>query len=466
MRHYIGLLEQDLRQKRVDTPVCYDPQDLINPHLLICGMSGTGKSYQALRFLASAAQSGIEIDVFDAHDELDQIPGAKACLFSQATQYGFNPLVLDTDPHTGGVDRQVSFFLGLIKSITPQFGIKQEAALRYLLVDTYAQAGISQGNRASWQKRIISESTRTTLIERQDYAALRDYYPTLEDLRAYTRRKVIALTLGSDNPCVTAFDSLTKMKRKLDALEKKLGKAVLDEDIAKLREQIEDQKQVCKESYGDFIDSMETGREIDDILKYDSVDVLTSVMQRLSVLAATGILSANEPPFGSSKVRVHQIKSCTHEQQVLYVKLRLQSIFDKLKRLGPVKPGEVRQIVFLDEAHKYFNNEPDDIINIIAREARKFGLGLWCASQQPTAFPESFLTNVGATMLLGIHTSYWKRAASMFRVSEAELRSVKPKEIMAIKMLREGQVDPPFTNVVLPGESSVGRRAEAYNKNS
>ncbi|SKA74331.1 hypothetical protein SAMN02745130_01375 [Thiothrix eikelboomii] len=105
-------------------------------------------------------------------------------------------------------------------------------------------------------------------------------------------------------------------------------------------------------------------------------------MQRLDLLNAAGIFRANPPPFTDSKVRVHQIKSLSNEQQVMFVKLRLQAIFDQCKRLGTTASGtELRHVVFLDEGHKYFSKEPDDIINVIAKEARKFGLGLWCASQ-------------------------------------------------------------------------------------
>jgi len=461
MRHYIGLSENDLRLKRIDTSVFYEPSRLINSHLLVCGMSGTGKSFQSLEFLTSAAHSGVEIDVFDPHDELDQIPGATACMFSQATQYGFNPLILNTDPHTGGVNRQISFFVDLIKSVTAQFGIKQEGVLRNLLQDTYAAAGIEQKDMRSWHKRIIDEHTRTMLIDNGQQDKLTDYYPTLEDLKNFTRNKIIALTLGGDNECVTTFEQLKKLQKRLDNLNKKFAKEVDDEELSTLSEQIKAQKIKCEDTYKKFITSTETGRELDDVLKYDSVDVLTSVMQRLTLLSSTGILSANQAPFGNAQVRVHQIKSITHEQQVLYVKLKLQDIFEKCKRLGPTATGtELRHIVFLDEAHKFFTNEPDDIINIVAKEARKFGLGLWCASQQPTAFPESFLTNVGATILLGIHTSYWKRAASMFRISEDSLKTVKPKEIMAVKLLLDGAVDPPFTNVVVPNpNNAMGRRA-------
>lgn len=461
MHHYIGLSEKDMKLKRLEIPVHYEPAKLINSHLLICGMSGTGKSFQSLEFLGSAARAGLEIDVFDPHDELDRIPGATACMFSQATQYGFNPLILNTDPHTGGVNRQISFFVDLIKSVTAQFGVKQEAALRNLLNDTYAAQGITQKDQPSWHKQIITEDQRTMLIDAGRQEELKNCYPTLEDLKDFTRQKIMALTLGGDNKCVTFFEQLTKLHRRLDKLHKEYAKEADDEELEVLDDQITAQKLKCKDAYWNFIDSMESGREIDDVLKYDSVAVLTSVMQRLTLLSSTGILSANQAPFGSAKVRVHQVKSITHEQQVLYVKLKLQDIFEKCKRLGPTATGtELRHIVFLDEAHKFFSNEPDDIINIVAKEARKFGLGLWCASQQPTAFPESFLTNVGATILLGIHTSYWKKAATMFRISEESLRTVKPKEIMAVKMLLDGAVDPPFTNVVVPNpNNAMGRRA-------
>lgn len=463
MKHYMGLSDFYFRQKQQEIPVYYEPSKLINAHLLICGMSGVGKSFQAIKFLSSAARAGLEIDVFDAHDELDNIPGATAAVFSQATNYGYNPLVLDTDIHTGGVDRQIEFFIKLLKDLTPQFGVKQEGALRSLLLDTYAACWIRQNDRRSWHREKITEKRREEIINAKQWAELKKYYPTLEDLKSYAKRKILALTIGGDNQCITSFEQLTRLKTRLNGLNKKFAKAVDDEEHEKIAKQIEETEQKCIDAYSKFVKNMETGKEIDDILKYDSVQVLTSVLQRINLLSASGILSANEPPFGNSRVRVHQIKSISHEQQVLYVKLRLQSIFDECKRLGPVPQGQVRRIAFLDEAHKYFNNEQDDIINIISKEARKFGLGLWCASQQPTAFPESFLTNVGATVMLGIHTSYWKRAASMFRISEDSLKFIKPKEVMAVKMLIDGKVDPPFGNIIVPNpNTAIGQKAANF----
>jgi len=461
MKHYIGLIEFNLRQKNEERPAVYEPERLINAHMLLCGMSGTGKSFQSMRFLDSAARDGVEIDVFDVHEELDGLTNAVACRYSQSTGYGYNPLELDDDPHTGGVDRQIAYIVNLVRDATPQFGAKQEAALRYILMDTYAASGIYQSNPSAWTRKKIDEATRQDLIEGRKWSELRAYYPTMEDLRSYARRKIMALTLGGDNKSISALDAVMKSVSRMNAAQKRYNKASSDEDREKAEKALSDLKAKAHDAYGDFLENVETGREFDDIIKYDSTDVLTNVIQRMDVLNGAGIFRANEPPFGNARVRVHQIKALSNDQQVLFVKLRLRSIFERHKREGATKSGnEVRHIIFLDEAHKYFSDEPDDIINVIAKEGRKFGIGLWCASQQPTEFPESFLTNVGATVLLGIHASYWKRSASLLRISEDTLKWIKPKEVMSIKLQRDGVADPSFQNIVVPNPNNeFGRRA-------
>lgn len=464
MNHYLGLAERKLVTQNTETPIPYNPLTLLNAHLLLCGMSGTGKSHQSVRFLNSAARSGIEIDIFDVHEELDGVIGSTACKYSQATGFGYNPLVLDTDPHVGGVNRQVDFFVRLIKEVTAQLGSRQEAVLRNLITDTYAAAWIKQSDPKSWHRRQITEKEYESIIEQRRYSDLRQFYPTMDDLKSYAKRKIIALTIGGDNKCVSAFEQLTRLRGRLDGLRKKWAKAADDEEVKKIEGQISGVQNDCIEAYSKFVASMENGREIDDILKYDSVEVLSSVMRLIDLLNSAGIFRANQPPFGDAKVRVHQIKSLTTEQQVLFTKLRLREIFEKWKKAGPTQSGtEVRHVIFLDEAHKYFSSDPDDIINVLAKEARKFGIGLWCASQEPTAFPESFLTNVGATVLLGLHPSYWKRTMSMLRITEDDLKSIRPKEVLAIKLMREGFADPPFINVIVPNpKTEHGQRAADF----
>jgi DNA helicase HerA-like ATPase len=460
MSHYLGLKERPLREGLEQT-VLYQPHRNINGHLLICGISGTGKSYQSIRLLNSAARGGLKVDVIDPHEELADVEGAAAVKYSQATGYGFNPLTLDTDIHVGGVERQIDLFTALIKDVTPGLGVKQEGVLRHLLRDTYGAAGIFQDNASSWNRLQITERIHRSIMETRRYNELRKYYPTLEDMRSYAMRKVTALTLGADNKTVTAYNDLAKIIRKKHGLMSKLNKTEDDEEIQKINVQIETAIEKAKETFSQFIGGHTTGRELDDIVKYDSVEVLKGIINRVDLLAASGIFRSNPPPFADARVRIHQIKALTDDQKILFTKLRLREVFEEVKKLGPTESGtELRHVFFIDEAHKFFNDRPDDIINVVAKEARKFGLGLWCASQQPTEFPDSFLTNCGSVVLLGIAAKYWSQCTRMLRIKESELQAIRPKEVIAVKMHRDGDPDPPFDMIVVPNTNNpMGRRA-------
>lgn len=463
MRHVMGLNDYLLRKDSKEVPVVYDPSTCLNGHLALCGMSGSGKTHQIRQLLRSAALAGIDIEVADVHEELlAGIPGAVAAKYSQATGYGYNPLVLDLDPHSGGVNRQADFIVGLIKQVTTQFGSKQEAALRNLIIDCYASRGIWADNPRSWVRKQITESQRAQLIKDRQWDQLREYYPTLTDLLDFAEKKVLSIVFGGDNKAMNALDAACKANTKLQQVASKFNKAGISaEEKARLEAQVEAAQKRAIDAYSEAIMAKPT-REAREILRYDSREVLTGVVQRLQLLSASGIFNATAPPFGDAKVRVHQIKSLTDEQQVLFVKLRLRAMFERAKQLGPTASGtELRMIFMLDEAPKYFSDESDDIINVIAREARKFGIGLWCAAQQPN-FPESFITNCGAKFLLGIDASYWKSAQQKMRITEDGLKWIKPKEVMAVKLHKEGQPDPPFVNVVVPNPATEnGRRALA-----
>ena len=460
MRHCLGLDENEARVHRKEHVLYYEPETLINGHALICGMSGTGKSHISMAMLASAAKSELQIDIFDVHEELNAVLGSVAMKYSQHTRFGVNPLDLDTDIHSGGPMNQINFFVKLLKDVSAGLGVQQESVLRNLLMDTYNAAGIFQNDRRTWERQKITERQRKEIVFARRWGDLRKYYPTIEDLLSYANKKVIALTIGGDNEAVTAYTELATNLKKLQRLNGRYAKSTNDEEIAKLETTIEAGKHKCTESHTAFIQAMKTGKEIEDVLKYKSVDVLSSLISRIELLNSTGIFNANPAPFGDSKVRVHQIKSLTVDQQRLFVKLRLHEIFEKCKQMGITAAGKIRWIIYVDEAHRFFGDDEDDIFGVIARESRKFGLALWCASQGPTEFPESFLTNCGATFVLGLHANYWKKSATMLRLSEEALKTVKPKEVIAVKMQRQGQSDPPFTNIIVPNPSTIfGKRA-------
>ncbi|WP_429000207.1 hypothetical protein, partial [Stenotrophomonas maltophilia] len=70
---------------------------------------------------------------------------------------------------------------------------------------TYAANGIFGDNPRTWMKNELNEAKRSELIRGRQWDKLRDYYPTLEDLRSYAMKKVAVLTIGGDDQAITAF---------------------------------------------------------------------------------------------------------------------------------------------------------------------------------------------------------------------------------------------------------------------
>lgn len=137
------------------------------------------------------------------------------------------------------------------------------------------------------------------------------------------------------------------------------------------------------------------------------------------------------------------------EEKKLFVYFLLENIFYERFRQGV--QDDVREIIVLDEAHLYFTEEPENIINIIAKEARKFGLGLFCASQSPTHFSEDFTTNVSTKAILGIDETYWGSTERKLRLSQDALKQIIPQKDMLLQIKNRGDTQ----NIFVPCQFSA-----------
>ena len=446
LKHIFGLNEYLYRQKHTRQNVVINTQELINGHLLLTGMSGTGKSYQAKRLIKSAIQQNLEVDIFDVHNELEQ-PNAVSALYSESTQLGYNLLTLNPDPHSGGVRRRINEIINMVNATSRRLGSKQETALRNLLNDVYRINGCDDGDPKTWRKKEMTGQIRQNLIDQQDYTELRQYYPIMDDLLSYADRKLTALYLGSSIKAVLALEKVNHLTIQLNRALDKHHKATHDEQLEQTEKALDVAKAKVKDEFEAYIDHIESGREISDVMKYNSKEVLQSVLERLNILNAAGIFRPNPPPFGNTNGRCHQIKHLSDDEQAMFVSMRLETIFRQCRDSG-VK-ANLQHIVFLDEAHKFITEDSDNIINIISKEGRKFGLGLWCASQSPTHFSEDFLTNCGTTILLGLHSSYWDMACRKLRIEPSVLKYIRPQQAAAIKLQLKGSMESKFQNAII-----------------
>ena len=142
------------RNTKTGEPVVLDTTKVINPHLQVSGITGIGKTYAlqelVTNFVESAAdlKRPVRVHVFDPHGDI-QLPYASVVKFSEATNYGYNPLEVNPDPDYGGVRRAIQKFIAAIKK-HKALGTKQEAVMRYLLEDLYAVHGFKADDRQTW----------------------------------------------------------------------------------------------------------------------------------------------------------------------------------------------------------------------------------------------------------------------------------------------------------------------------
>lgn len=441
MRISIGIDDYLFRQKQQQRAVEWDSTSVINPHMLICGGSGTGKTFTVNRLvdsLVAAAKRGnqpIRIHIFDVHGDLKN-PHASSVRFSEASPHGFNPLIINPDPHFGGVRRKVQGLITALDRTARALGPKQEAALRNLLTDVYAANGYYADRPDSWR---VTDGRKV---------------PSISDVLRFARAKLKALYLGADTATVAALDDVCRTMRQHHAAAKRAAAAARTGDTEaadKANSQIEALSGKAIDAFTKHLATLKTGREFDDVLKYDSVDVLKGVVDRLENLDNLGIFKASVPPFDPhAPIWHYDITALPPEESKLFVWFRLEAIFNMAVQRG--EQNDVRDIIIIDEAHRYASANNDDTTNpldTLAREARKFGVGLWGISQSPHHFSEDFLGNVATKLLLGLDEMYWDQCVRKLKITLETLKFIKPKLTLAAQIKASGSTRNTFQQVIV-----------------
>lgn len=477
----------DARQGNV-TPITWDSQRLINGHVLIVGSSGVGKSHtirkMIRRGIADAAST--RFHVFDVHGDL-AIPGASEVQFSESAPFGLNPLRVNPDPHFGGVRKCIRNFLRTINQASATaLGVKQEAVLSNLLIDVYREFGFDIEDPGTWglngaQTRLAGSGHDNRLYlevpfaEKDDARALgarwdgtkklwwvhtEKYagdltrwkpaykprtYPTVNDVLHYAQRVYQERYLGTDQKAVLALTYLHKRAR---AYHRKLMNAARlrawngsDEFDVEERKMLEEARKDAVEAFTLYADSIQTGHELDNLLKYDSPDVLKSVVDRLSNLRRTGIFKDAAPPFDPKKpVWRYKLNAFSQEEKKMFVLFTLQALFARAVERGEC--DDVVEVLVLDELGTYTSaadkDDGDGIIGTICREARKFGLAFWGATQSPASVPESLLSSTATKMLLGLDEMFWRSAVDKLRIETRQLEWIQPQVTFAVQMKERG----------------------------
>ena len=408
--------------------VVWDSQRLINGHVLVVGKSGTGKTYTLKKMVDQlSAQSGgkLRVHVMDVHGDID-LDGCSTVKFSESTSYGFNPLNINPDPDFGGVRKRVQSFISSLNRTQFKLGGKQEAVLRNLLVDLYAANGFIENDSSTW--RIDPNQHQGRFARKQ---------PSMDDAVRFANAKLRSMFLGTSSKTV---GELEKLYRKQIQFQSKLkqGHKTSGADLEIIQNELLKLSNDATELFKEHMEAMQTGRELDDLIKYDSKEVMKSVVDRLENLNNIGIFKPKRPPFDpKNPIWRYDIKALSPDEKRLFVSFISEAIFLRASQRGV--QSDIVELIILDEAHLFLDDKPDNPVNVIAKEARKFGLGLFAASQSPTHFSDDFISNVGTRIVLGIDQFFWEGTTRKLQIEKKALEWIVPHKRLIVQMNNRGE---------------------------
>lgn len=395
--------------------ISWAPDRTINGHGLIVGASGVGKTHR-LRIIAErlAHEYGSRVIILDVHGDI-RVPGEQRVEFTESSRFGLNPLKINPDKNSGGVRRRIRTFLSMLKRTSVALGIRQEAALTRLLEDLYTRNGYDPADWRTWDPR-----TNPNVRGR---AAHHGVGPNISDLKKFTAYKLKQLKTGAGGEAFQAFNELAKAVK---AVNKQSLKNSEDDKKDELDPKLEKLRLKAIETYSAAMNAMKTGDELNDLIRYSDVATLSSVLDRVDHLDKAGIFKDHPPPMDeNAAIHVYDIHSIGRDEQKMFLEILLEELWLEAKAAG--QTSKPNTFIIIDEASIFVSDDPEHILNILIREARKFGIGILFASQSINHFSEDVLANVGVKLILGVDQMFVASMARMLRVDAKLIDAIKPR---------------------------------------
>jgi len=401
MTYYVGLIK--------DKKVFWNPFQAHNPHLVICGSSGSGKTYSIKQIINTFYKKDITFTVIDKHGDIKGDNSNKPIIplneniLSNSGKKGINPL--KASDFEGGLKASILSFVSLLNELSAgtKLGHEQENMLYNAIEELYYKNKITENNYKDTEK-----------------------YPDLDDLIRFLKYKYKKTLTGElDAKEFEPLNQLYKEKNKLLRLEKKKAKAESAEnshEIDQLNEKISKEIDVLVEKYREYLENGIINDK--DFLIYNSQRSLLGLINRLSNINKSGVFVKDEISLYNSTVN---IKYLDDEQKKIVTYYILSRIYDYFTN-KPIT-DTVKHYIIIDEA-SFFMDVPkitNTIIKIV-QEGRKFGLGVILSTQNPLHFHTDILLNTATKIIFAIDPIVYRNVSISFGVDEKKFNYLKPRQ--------------------------------------
>lgn len=379
--------------------VSWQPNRCHNPHLVLGGSSGAGKTYAIREIVNSFSMSGVLFTVIDKHGDIDGLSGINTCEFGYGFKKGINPLRLIPDPKYGGPEANAISFIGLLNDLSGihRLGPEQQNMLHNTIVELYRANRIIQEDVGSWEKKT---------------------YPDLGDLQRFLMHKYRKLLIGggSDNKDMEYLNSLFRDKKSLERLEKAAARG--EEVSNKIEEKIAE----LVEKYTEYLRKGILNDK--DFLVYTNPKGLLAVKNRIQNINNSGVFVKDEVSLANTRIVIRNLGDEQKKMITFYVLKRFLDLY-----LRSRYSDCIRHYLVIDEC-SFFLSVPKiaQLIIRIVQEGRKFGLGVILATQNILDFSRDILLNTATKIIFAVEPVIQKDVSRAFGVEESFLKRIRPRE--------------------------------------
>ena len=396
---------------RRDQIWAWNPDQEPNGHAVIWGGSGTGKSRLLRGIIRHFARAGKHLHVIDQHGDLG-VAGENLLAFGTLTPtYGINPFEFELNDN-GGPRRHIHTMVDMLRrTYLSSMRAAQEVVLRQLLLDAYRVVGIDPDDPQQW------------------LATQPEALPSVETLQALLRHLLQE---------VDQEGGATGFQRELERAEKEIHQA--REQLTTLQAAAatdpaaQAQCQALEREIGATCEQARFALEAHlttltqgappgpapspagpfalerlDLALYrrkNAARALETLSLYIDGLASHGVFAPRPPPVRSGLNR-YDLSRLPDKPRIFFIDVLLNKIFRAARQRGEYRQLPNRRrgqridtVVVLDEAQAMLPVNPAErqspafILNRIAAEARKYGVGLIVVTQSPAIFPKQIFSNV------------------------------------------------------------------------
>ncbi len=377
--------------------IVWDYRKEQNPHLMVIGKSGSGKTYllrKILNHFAMNEKGRINVFVIDFHGDLE-IEECQTIEYNKndASSSGIGVFEFDYYSKAGGIYNRVDELVKIFEnSFFPQMSPLRKALLKKLLLDVYIQKGYDPEDKSTWNKP-LSE------------------LPSLEDLGNLISKIVAILQDMKKNKGTEGVYYSVAIEQFKMLMNKK---ADFTED--ELKQKADEIYELYKKELIEGEESIEEKLGIKDFKFYTKKNVLSgleSIEIYINAMIESKIFSKSNPSFEKGKnVFRFNLKYLEDDLMLFIANLIIQRIFTKLRMRYEYKKGEntdINTYILIDESKLILPNKEKNndlhYINRIVSEARKFGLGIVLASQRIAHYSQEMLSNMSTKIVLNTDES-------------------------------------------------------------